>query len=605
MLNSIRSGNISLFKIGIFVAANLYIKNPFVFILSSLYFLFTDRKTSLVALMMFLLVSVRNIYVQDFIPIGIVEYQKNSRYVVDKFLYKVALLTDEKLDQGDILYFPVSYDLNNNENDISKNIIYKGNDFVYLSTFSIRRFMEDRIDGFDENIRSLIRKIIYNINEYDSLNYSIGYGLMSYYFLSFLKRKSKIAAIIFYIVFLLLFCNELKLLLVMADILLEKTKFNRSDKTGFKLIILCLINYHLLSGFSLLLPLLFSLYGIFRKEDDFRLFLFMIESFFFGEISLLNSLFFRFFIKIRIAIFVLTLSIIVFPSLSFFLIKIIELYSYVNENDLSIRGSLSISGILMFILILQILKPRKCLIKIMLYVLILLSPFNNPLCHVSFIDVGQGDSTLIRYPFSRECVLIDTGSTFNYYKLRTFLMKEGIYKISHLIISHDDSDHNGNIDNLKNDFVIENIIDKGLSFDYKNLHFTHFDLGHFENDNDNSLVYLINIDGYSFLFTGDLSSMTERILIHRYGPLKIDFLKVSHHGSYTGSSEYFISSILPRFASISTNGQYDHPHKTVLDTLERYNVDYFITKNSGTINVYLSYFLDYIKTAKNEFVIIK
>ena len=107
MLNSIRSGNISLFKIGIFVAANLYIKNPFVFILSSLYFLFTDRKTSLVALMMFLLVSVRNIYVQDFIPIGIVEYQKNSRYVVDKFLYKVALLTDEKMDQGDILYFPV------------------------------------------------------------------------------------------------------------------------------------------------------------------------------------------------------------------------------------------------------------------------------------------------------------------------------------------------------------------------------------------------------------------------------------------------------------------------------------------------------------------
>ena len=239
----------------------------------------------------------------------------------------------------------------------------------------------------------------------------------------------------------------------------------------------------------------------------------------------------------------------------------------------------------------------------LILVLFILLPTNNPIFHVSFIDVGQGDSTLIHYGIKRSCVLIDTGSPFNYYKLKSKLISEGIYTIDYLIISHNDSDHNGNVEALQNDFYVKNIILERQDIELKDIYYKYLYLGEYDNDNDNSLVYLVNIDGYDFLFTGDISKKIERKLVNDYGPLNIDFLKVSHHGSYTGSSEYFISSILPRFSTISTNGQYNHPSKDTLNTLNKYESNIFITKHSGSINVYFTKLLDWIKTDKNEYII--
>ena len=96
----------------------------------------------------------------------------------------------------------------------------------------------------------------------------------------------------------------------------------------------------------------------------------------------------------------------------------------------------------------------------------------------------------------------------------------------------------------------------------------------------------------------------ENRIYERYGPLKIDFLKVSHHGSYTGTSPYLIGNILPEYAIISTNGKYDHPSDETIETLNSYLVRYFITKNSGNVDIYFSRLLDFIKTGHNDFVII-
>ena len=96
----------------------------------------------------------------------------------------------------------------------------------------------------------------------------------------------------------------------------------------------------------------------------------------------------------------------------------------------------------------------------------------------------------------------------------------------------------------------------------------------------------------------------EKELLYRYGPMKIDILKVAHHGSYTSSSRYFISSILTRFAIISTSGRYGHPHNIVLSILDDYKVKYYVTKDDGTITFSFSRFLDFITTGKGEFVII-
>ena len=236
--------------------------------------------------------------------------------------------------------------------------------------------------------------------------------------------------------------------------------------------------------------------------------------------------------------------------------------------------------------------------------LLILSPLNNPLMNVCFIDVGQGDSALIKYPLSKSSILIDTGSEYNYYKLKKTLYEKGLYSIDYLIISHDDTDHNGNIDNLMNDFNIRNVVAKGEDISLKNLDFTYFDLGINDNDNDNSLVYMVNIDGYDFLFTGDISKKIENKLIRDYGPLNVDFLKVSHHGSRTGTSSFMIGNTLPQYAIISTSGMYNHPHFETLDTLDNYLVKYYITRDCGNVDIYFSNILDFIKTGNNDFVII-
>ena len=125
----------------------------------------------------------------------------------------------------------------------------------------------------------------------------------------------------------------------------------------------------------------------------------------------------------------------------------------------------------------------------------------------------------------------------------------------------------------------------------------------YESDNDNSLIYYLDVKGVDFLFTGDISSMVERDLIRKYGPMDVDILKVSHHGSKTATSPFFVSSLLPKIVVISTSGMYDHPSKEVLDTLNRYMVRIFSTKQSSTVTVYFTGLFPFVKTGKNEFVI--
>ena len=166
-------------------------------------------------------------------------------------------------------------------------------------------------------------------------------------------------------------------------------------------------------------------------------------------------------------------------------------------------------------------------------------------------------------------------------------------------------DHSGNLTNLQKDFKIRNIITEADDFRYKDIEFHSLPTGEYDNDNDNSLVYLLNVNGYRILFTGDISSSVEKQLIQRYGDFDIDIPKVSHHGSKTASSDYFISHIRPEYAFISSSGMYYHPHYQVLETLKRYGCRYFVTKEAGTIKICFTRVIDFIQTEKNEFVIMR
>lgn len=208
---------------------------------------------------------------------------------------------------------------------------------------------------------------------------------------------------------------------------------------------------------------------------------------------------------------------------------------------------------------------------------------------IYFLDVGQGDSALIRY--KNKNIIIDTGGSYDYDNsdnLINFYKSIGAKKINDMYISHGDLDHIGNAYNIKNKFKVDNIyinkykktklekelcknnckiVGEGYKKDKILVLNPNYDMN---NENDNSLVLYILINNNSILFMGDSSKKVEDRLINDYDIGKIDILKVGHHGSNTSSSKAFIKSIKPKFSIISVgkNNRYGHPNKGVLDILE-------------------------------------
>lgn len=108
----------------------------------------------------------------------------------------------------------------------------------------------------------------------------------------------------------------------------------------------------------------------------------------------------------------------------------------------------------------------------------------------------------------------------------------------------------------------------------------------YDNENDNSIVSLLNIHNYKMLFMGDASIKTEQDLLKKY-ELSADLIRVGHHGSKTSSDFKFIKSIDPHIAIISSgrNNRYNHPNQETLDTLNKLKVEYYNTQTSGTIKI--------------------
>lgn len=89
----------------------------------------------------------------------------------------------------------------------------------------------------------------------------------------------------------------------------------------------------------------------------------------------------------------------------------------------------------------------------------------------------------------------------------------------------------------------------------------------------------------SFLFIGDATTISERYIIENYELSNIDFLKVGHHGLDTSSSKVFIDIMNPKYSIISVgeNNRYNHPKKSVLNTLS--NSKIYRTDKDGNIEI--------------------
>lgn len=219
-------------------------------------------------------------------------------------------------------------------------------------------------------------------------------------------------------------------------------------------------------------------------------------------------------------------------------------------------------------------------------------PIENRLTsEVSFVNVGQGDCTLIRH--HQKTILIDTGGlTYNDIANGTlipYLRKKRIYKIDAVFITHYDYDHYGALENLQKEYKVANVYDyyssfpisvNGLTFNNYNIYGTTSN-----EENDRSLVLSFNILNKDFLIMGDAPSWIENKIMNDYDKIPCDILKLGHHGSDTSSSERFIQYTSPEIAIVSCgkNNKFGHPSKSVIDTLNKYHIPIRRTDLEGTI----------------------
>ena len=232
---------------------------------------------------------------------------------------------------------------------------------------------------------------------------------------------------------------------------------------------------------------------------------------------------------------------------------------------------------------------------------------------IKFIDVGQGEAILIALP--EKTALIDAGPTGSAPKIAQVLQELGRDKIDYLVATHPDEDHIGGMADVISSTQIGTIYAPNktnntatyrkflTAIQNNNLQITLAEAGtiidqtddykleilwpkkdaNFPETNDYSIIIKLTVGNKTFLFTGD--APTNAILDSNPG--HIDVLKLSHHGSRTGTTEVLIHKLSPTYAVLSyaVDNSYGHPMQSVLNALHKHSVEVWGTGANGTITI--------------------
>jgi len=321
-------------------------------------------------------------------------------------------------------------------------------------------------------------------------------------------------------------------------------------------------------------------------------------------ISFLFSLFLGVFVEFFYQLIILSIP---FSFLTVLLKMIVNVFNHMIHFTASldykiIYATPPLSLIILFYLISYFLVMRKQLnLKTTFQKCLLISLLIAGYIHgkyplyaqVTMIDVGQGDCTLIRLPFSQGTILIDTGGNRDYdlasSTLIPYFHSIGLSSIDYVYISHDDYDHCGALESLQKNFDVKKVIrdyeEERVIGDLK------IEMlktkQQYDNSNDRSLIMKLTLYDFHFLFMGDASATVEKDLLEEYQHLDIDVLKVSHHGSKTSSSVYLFELIQPQIAMIGVkkNNLYKHPADIVIERLQRKGVQILRTDEDGMFHL--------------------
>lgn len=239
---------------------------------------------------------------------------------------------------------------------------------------------------------------------------------------------------------------------------------------------------------------------------------------------------------------------------------------------------------------------------------------------VDFLDVGQGDSIYIQAPNGNN-ILIDGGLDRKVLNSLGNVLPFGHKDIDIVLATHPDADHIGGLPYVFDNYNISAFIDNGAKGDSvvfktleekitkeqsqrvqakagmkiildqdKNIVFDvcspYMNVNKLNDTNTGSIVGRLTYGSSSFMLTGDAPINVEQNLVKKYGnSLESDVLKAGHHGSKTSSSEEFLKAVAPQFAIISVGAKnmYGHPHKEVIDLLNKLGIKILRTSEEGTI----------------------
>lgn len=547
-----------------------------------------------------------------------------KKYLYNKKIYFTLNINSiKKIENNTNLIYYIKIIISNRINDIT-------NSSPYLQTFILgdKSYIDDNINNTyrDNGIShlfsisgmhiSLISGILFYLIKRISYNNYYNYGVVITFLLLYTFLLGMIASVIRTIVMYILFAiNKL-----------FNLKIKSADLMLFVLVICIIINPFIVYDIGFQYSYIISFTLIILRDKIKKINNYILKSLYISYIAFIVSFpitiynFYQVNIisiplnvivipLVSIIIFPLSIITFIFPFLDNILHILIKSLEFVSINIDKIEFTKIIfakPNMLVIILYYALIYMSLCKRKYLKF-LILLILFHKcyryiyPFMNVTFLDVGQGDSILISFPYNKGNILIDTGgiynSSYSIAKNKTipYLKSIGITCLDYIIITHGDYDHMGEAINLVKEFKVNKVIfnignyndlelelidilkEKNIKY-YQNIKKINMDANilyflntrEYNDENNNSSVIYLIYNNIKFLFMGDSGIDRENDIIKKYNLDNIDILKVGHHGSNTSSSKYFIDKINPKYSIISVgkNNWYGHPNDEVLNNLK-------------------------------------
>ena len=238
---------------------------------------------------------------------------------------------------------------------------------------------------------------------------------------------------------------------------------------------------------------------------------------------------------------------------------------------------------------------------------------------VYFFDVGQGDSIFIETENKKQ-ILIDGGPSNSVVNNLAEAMPFWDRTIDLVILTHPDKDHIAGLPEVLKRYWVKGIVETGIECEkaeclaWKELKekekatiifpklgdslildentkililspFADIAGEKVSKANNTSIVAKLVYGEHSVLLTGDIEKQIEEKLVLAGVDIDSDYLKIPHHGSKTSTSEKFLDKISPElaFISLGLKNPYGHPHREVVERLEKRNIKYYRTDEVGTI----------------------